>query len=372
MKNSAFSIAVLPGDGIGVEVMDACLAVLDTLSRRVGGFSLSLDKVPGGAMHYRETGDAFPETSFERSARADAILFGAMGWPDIRYPDGREIAPQLDLRERLGLFAGVRPIRALAGAPAVLADPRAANIDLVIIRESTEGMFALRTKGVVEGDELARDTMVITRKTSERLFDFSFRLAARRRRQRGRPGLVTCVDKSNVFRSFAFFRRIFEERAKAFPDLQARTHYIDAMALDLVRRPWDFDVIVTENLFGDILSDLGAGLIGGMGMAPSADLGDTHGLFQPSHGTAPDIAGQGKANPTAMLLSAAMMLDWLGDRHKIDNAQVAAEMIENAVAASYASGAIRPYEFGGRDGTGAIARAVIDRLGKPATAAVSD
>jgi 3-isopropylmalate dehydrogenase len=367
MKNSAFSIAVLPGDGIGIEVMEACLVVLDAAVRRVGGFALDYDKVPGGAFHYRDTGDAFPEESFARAARADAILFGAMGWPDIRYPDGREIAPQLDLRQRLGLYAGVRPIRALPGAPVALADRRAADIDLVIIRESTEGMFALRDKGVIEDDRIARDTMVITRDTSERLFDFSFRLAARRRR-RGRPGRVTCVDKANVFRSFAFFRRIFLERARAFPDLEARSHYIDAMALDLVRRPWDFDVVVTENLFGDILSDLGAGLIGGMGMAPSADIGDRHGLFQPSHGTAPDIAGQGKANPTAMFLSAAMMLEWLGERHGVDGTRIAGRLIEDAVADSFAAGTILPFEFGGRDGTDAITRAVLDRIAARALA----
>ena len=138
--------------------------------------------------------------------------------------------------------------------------------------------------------------MVITRRGSERVHDFAFRLA-RRRKARGGPGRVTCVDKANVFRSMAFFRKIFDERARAFPDIEARHNYIDATALDLIRKPWEFDVIVTENMFGDILSDQTAGLVGGMGMAPSADIGDEHGLFQPCHGSAPDIAGQGKANP---------------------------------------------------------------------------
>jgi 3-isopropylmalate dehydrogenase len=361
MKNSAFRIAVLPGDGIGVEVMDAAVAVLDALVPRFAGLRLDYDRVPGGAHHYRATGNAFPEDSFARAAGADAILFGAMGWPDIRYPDGTEIAPQLDLRERLGLYAGVRPIRALAGTKPVLADPRWASIDLVILRESTEGMFASRGKGTVTGDSEARDTQVITRTGSERLFDFAFRLAERRR-ERGRPGLVTCVDKSNVFRSFAFFRRIFHERAVKFPGLQARDHYIDAMALDLVRRPWDFDVIATENLFGDILSDLGAGLVGGMGFAPSADIGDDHAMFQPSHGSAPDIAGQGKANPTAMLLSVAMMLDWLGTRHGAEDAVAAGRALDGAVARVFAEGRVRTPEQGGSDGTAAIARAVLDVL----------
>jgi 3-isopropylmalate dehydrogenase len=138
---------------------------------------------------------------------------------------------------------------------------------------------------------------------------------------------VTCVDKANVFRSMAFFRKIFDERAGKFPKLRAAHHYIDATALDLVRRPWDFDVLVTENMFGDILSDLGAALIGGMGFAPSADIGDDHAVFQPCHGSAPDIAGTGKANPTAMFLSAAMMLDWLGRRHRHDAALTASRLL---------------------------------------------
>jgi 3-isopropylmalate dehydrogenase len=360
MINSRFNIAVLPGDGIGVEVMDAALAVLAAVQEKVGGFALALERVPGGALHYRETGDAFPEASFAKAASAEAILFGAMGWPDIRYPDGTEIAPQLDLRFRLKLYAGVRPIRAISGVAPALADPRARDIDLVIIRESTEGLFASRGKGEVIGDREARDTMVITRATSERLFDFSFALAAQRKRA-GRPGLVTCVDKANVFRSMAFFRAIFDERARAHPEIAARHHYIDAMALDLVRKPWTFDVMVTENQFGDILSDLGAGLIGGMGFAPSADIGDAHGLFQPSHGSAPDIAGQGIANPTAMILSAALMLDWLGTRHAVPAACDAARAVERAVDAAFAAG-LRPYDVAGRDDTAAVTKAVIARL----------
>jgi 3-isopropylmalate dehydrogenase len=360
MRNSAFQIAVLPGDGIGVEVMEACLGVLDAVRARVGGLRFDFEKIPGGALHYRETGTAFSEEGFARCAAADAVLFGAMGWPEIRYPDGTEIAPQLDLRVRMGLFAGVRPIRALPGTPRVLADPRAATIDLVILRESTEGMFASRGRGTIEADREARDTMVITRATSERLFDFAFDLA-RTRKARGLSGKVTCVDKSNVFRSFAFFRKIFDERAGLHAGLGAAHHYIDATALDLVRRPWDFDVIVTENLFGDILSDLGAGLIGGMGFAPSADIGEKHAVFQPSHGSAPDIAGTGKANPTAMILSAAMMLDWLGRRHGHAAAREAAGLLEAAVDRAFEKG-LRSCDLGGRAGTGDVARAVIAEL----------
>jgi 3-isopropylmalate dehydrogenase len=231
----------------------------------------------------------------------------------------------------------------------------------VVVRESTEGLFASRGKGVVEDDRIARETMVITRDVSERLFDFCFRLA-RRRRERGRPGRVTCVDKSNVFAAMAFFRRVFDERAALHPDIAADHHYVDAMALDMVRKPWEFDVLVMENMFGDILSDLGGGIVGGMGMAPCGEIGDDKGLFQPAHGSAPDIAGSGKANPTAMLLSTALMLDWLGQRHGRDELKAAAEALEQAVDRAFGEGAVRPLEFGGSDGTEAITRAVILRL----------
>lgn len=363
MATNSFMIAVMPGDGIGVEVMDAALAVLDAAERR-HGFATRRVAAPAGARHYKETGEALPEASFRTAAAADAILFGAMGWPDIRNPDGTEIAPQLDLRFRLGLYAGVRPIRAIPGVPTALADPRARAIDLVILRESTEGLFVSRDKGVIEDDRLARDTLVITREVTERLARFAFRLARRRAGKRGRPGAVTLVDKANVFRSFAFMRKVFYEVAPDFPDVTAGHHYVDAMALDLVRRPWDFDVLPTENMFGDILSDLGAGLIGGMGFAPSADAGDAHALFQPSHGTAPDIAGQGIANPTAMILSAAMMLDWLGERAGSQACSDAAAEIEAAVDRVFAEAQVKSFDIGGTSGTADVAKAVIGSLGK--------
>jgi len=355
-----FSIAVLPGDGIGPEVIDATIPLVDKLARGAP-FAFRWTTHPGGAQHYAKTGNALPAATLDASRAADAVLFGAMGWPAIRYPDGTEIAPQLDLRVALDLYAGVRPARAIPGIPLALADPRARDIDLVVVRESTEGLFASRGRGEVIDDREARDTMVITRAGSERVHDFAFRLAERRKRK-GRPGRVTCVDKANVFRSMAFFRKIFDERALRFPGIAADHHYIDATALDLVRKPWTFDVIVTENMFGDILSDQTAGLVGGMGMAPSGDIGDDHGLFQPCHGSAPDIAGQGKANPTATILSAAMMLDWLAARSGIEALAEAATKLERAVDEVYASGRVHAPEFGGRDGTAAIAAAVASNL----------
>lgn len=367
-----FRIVVLPGDGIGIEVMQACLAVLDAVEKRFGGFRLRYEEHPGGAQCYADTGTAFPDSSMRASQEADAILFGAMGLPHVRYADGTEIAPQLDLRDALDLYAGVRPIRAIPGAPLPLADPRAAAIDLVIVREQTEGWFygRLRPDAVPPAtDEEAFDMGRITRAGSERLFDFAFALAARRKARNATKGRVTCVDKANVHRALALMNRVFWEVARRHPDLGADHCYVDAMALNLVRRPWDYDVLATENQFGDILSDLGAGLIGGMGMAPSADIGDAHALFQPSHGSAPDIAGQGKANPTAMLLSAAMMLDWLGNRHKVPPMVEAAAQLEAAVDQVFAARKVKPYEFGGSDGTAAVTRAVVDALSSAAVSA---
>ncbi|MGL4635239.1 MAG: isocitrate/isopropylmalate dehydrogenase family protein [Beijerinckiaceae bacterium] len=361
MTKNALQIAVMPGDGIGVDVTAAAIAVADVIQKR-HGFALAYDEIAGGAHHYKETGVALPEEGFSRAAAAQAVLFGAMGWPDIRYPDGTEIAPQLDLRFRMELYAGVRPIRAIPGVPLPLGSPRAKEIDLVILRESTEGLFASRGKGKIIDNREAHDTQVITRATTEKLTRFACELARDRKARRGKRGQVTLVDKANVFLSFAFMRQVFYEAAAAYPDIEARHHYVDAMALDLLRRPWDFDVLPTENMFGDILSDLGAGLIGGMGFAPSADIGDKQGLFQPSHGTAPDIAGKGIANPTAMILSLAMMLDWLGVRHGLESCREAAAEIEAAVDHVFGSGKIRTYDIGGQDGTAAVTRAVIEAL----------
>ena len=189
-----------------------------------------------------------------------------------------------------------------------------------------------------------------------------FSIARRRKARNPAKGLVTCVDKANVFRAYAFFRKIFDEKKAQFPDIRTSYNYVDAQALDLIRRPWDFDVLVMENMFGDIISDLGGGLVGGMGLAPCAEVGDAHGLFQPAHGSAPDIAGQDKANPTATILSAAMMLDWLGERHGIAALCEAAQLIDEAVDEGFATRALRPMEFGGDQGLKAATQAVVDAL----------
>jgi 3-isopropylmalate dehydrogenase len=356
--NNAFHIAVLAGDGIGPEVMAPALEVL----RKVGakaGLSFRFTDAPAGANNYLATGKSMPDNTIRLCEEADAILLGACGLPSVRYPDNTEIAPQIELRFIFDLYAGVRPARLIPGVPSPIVGADRRGIDLVVIRESTEGLFASMGKGVVTHED-ARETMVITRKTSERLFEFSFRLAERRK-ARGKPGALACVDKANVFKAFAFFRGIFDEAAKRHPDVKVDRLYVDACSAMLVKRPWDFDVMVMENMFGDIVSDITASLIGGLGMAPSADIGDRYAVFQPCHGTAPDIMGQGKANPTGMILSAAMLLDWLADKHGVESAAEAGERIERAVDQAYAGG-IRPMEFGGGNGTADIAKAVLAAL----------
>ncbi len=359
MPNRRFKIATLPGDGIGREIVPAALHILAIVQHGVGGFTLEVEeRADMGALYYRESGEDMSMGAFEAAKSADAILMGAMGWPAIRYPDGTEISPHLKLRDSLGLYAGVRPVKAFLNTPRRLLDERAGQIDLVVLRESTEGLFYTHGRGEVIGDVEARETLRITRATTEKLCDTAFRIARRRKERNPDKGLVTCVDKANVFRAFAFFRKIFDERKARFPDVRTSYNYVDAQALDLIRRPWDFDVLVMENIFGDILSDLGGGLVGGMGLAPCAELGDHHGLFQPSHGSAPDIAEQDKSNPTATILCAAMMLDWLGERHGVAALGDAAQLIESAVEEGFASRMLRPMEFGGDQGLKAATKAV--------------
>src|ERR1700750_1042520 len=275
--NNAFHIAVLGGDGIGPEVMAPALEILRKIEAK-SDLKFRFTEAPAGANHYRETGKSMPGSTIRLCEEADAILLGACGLPSVRYPDNTEIMPQVELRFHFDLYAGVRPARLIPGVPSPIVGADQRGIDLVVIRESTEGLFASMGKGVVTDPE-ARETLVITRK------------------------------------AFAVFREMFDEAAQRHPEVKTERLYVDACSAMLVKRPWDFDVMVMENMFGDILSDMTAGLIGGMGMAPSADIGDRHAVFQPCHGTAPDIMGQGKANPTGMILSAAMMLDWLADKH---------------------------------------------------------
>jgi 3-isopropylmalate dehydrogenase len=364
VKNGQFRIAVIKGDGIGVDVSDAALAVIEAAQRRVGNLSLGYEFLDAGAGYFQAHGRDMAPGAEDAAQAADAIFLGAIGLPSVRHEDGTEIAPHLRLRESCQLYAGVRPVKAYPNAPQRLADERAAGIDLVILRESTEGLFysaATHNRSQVIGDEEVRETLRITRATTEKLHDFAFRLA-RKRKARGGKGHVTCVDKANVFHSMAFFRKIFDERAEAFPDIGHSYNHVDAQALDLIRKPWEFDVLVMENMFGDILSDLGGGLVGGMGMASCAEIGDAHGLFQSAHGSAPDIMGQDKANPLASILSGALMLDYLAERSGLQVLADAGLLIDSAIQSGFEANRLRPMEFGGDQGTAALTREVVSLI----------
>ena len=346
------TIAVLPGDGIGPEVVDAASRVWTQLAPTAHSVHLDWKEYAAGAEEYRRSGEPLPASTMQACRDADAIFLGAMGLPDVRWPDGREIAPQLDLREQLELYAGVRPARLYHERHTPLKGYKAGQIDLILVRESTEGMFASRLVPRDRAAEVVCDTLRISKRGADRVCRAAFRLAGNRRKS------VTLIDKANVLPSMAFFRERFYEVAKDFPNVRASHVYVDAAALYLLQRPEQFDVLVTENLFGDILSDLTAGLVGGMGMAPSGDIGDTHALFQPAHGSAPDIAGKGIANPIATILSLAMMLEWL----QVDELRVCAERIRAAVERVMSDSENGTPDLGGNRSTRQLTDAVIAAL----------
>lgn len=358
---NTFEVAVFAGDGIGPEITAPTVEILRRMADASDAYSLTFTDAAAGAAHYAKTGESLPESSMVAAKRSDAILLSAMGLPDVRYPDGTEISPQIDLRKALTLFAGVRPVTVKAGQRTPLNMPEGKEIDFVLIRESTEGLFHTQGCGEVTENE-ARETLLITREISEKLFKFTFELAQSRKKAGRGTGRVTCVDKANVFRAFAFFRDMFDAEAAKHPELTADHAYVDATALWMVQKPWDFDVMVTENMFGDILSDLGAGLMGGLGLAPSADIGLENAVFQPCHGSAPDIAGQGVANPMAMILSAAMMLDWLGINNDNEAMIADGKRLREAVEDVVAEGRVLTRDLGGSAGTAEAASAVLDAL----------
>lgn len=233
----------------------------------------------------------------------------------------------------------------------------------MIFRENTEGLYTFGKGGFRIGNEAAVNPLIISRKGTERIVRAAFQMA---RRRKGAPedGVkrVTCVDKSNVVEAYAFFEEVFKEVAREFPDIQNEHYYTDALTVLMVQRPWHFDVIVTENMFGDILSDLGAGTIGSLGLAPSAEVGDRHGLFQSIHGSAPDIAGKGIVNPIAATLSGAMMFDWLGNKNNDAKAADVGRRIEKAVEAVLAKGQVKTPDLGGKNTTTQMGDAILKEL----------
>ena len=346
---SHLRIAVLPGDGIGPEVTEAAIQVLLAVEAQSDDLVFEFENYSVGAGEYLQSGNPLPPETLAGMRACDAILLGAMGLPHVRWPNGTEMAPQIDIREELDLYQGIRPVRLYQEALTPLKEKDPAAIDFVLFRENTEGLFSERKARHDPGAEAVENAMRVTRHGTERIVRAAFEAASRRSRK------VTLVDKANVLPAMAFFREVFDGVAQQYPLVETERLYVDATALFLVQQPERFDVLVTENMFGDILSDLAAGIVGGMGMAPSADIGDQYAVFQPAHGSAPDIAGKGIANPLATILSAAMMLDWL-DFEANGNA------IRDAVEGALRDPACRTADLGGRMTCKEMTESVLDRL----------
>jgi len=337
-------VALVPGDGIGPEVIEQARRVLEAVAG-AGLADLSLETLPHGADHYLETGETLSQETFERLRDDfDAILLGAVG--DPRVP-GNEHARDilLGLRFRLDLFINLRPVR--LRAPDLCPLRRERDIDFLIFRENTEGFYTGAGGTLREGTphEVAVSESMATRRGVERIV----RAAFERARADGR-GRVTLGDKANaVPHVYGLWRRVFREVAEDYPDLESEMRYVDALAMEFVRAPERFGVVVAENLLGDILSDLGAELVGGMGVAPSANVHPgRHGLYEPVHGSAPDIAGTGRANPMGSVLSAALLL-------RDGGASEAADRIEAAVDRALAQG-VRTPDLGGDRTTEEVGR----------------
>jgi len=329
-----YSIATIPGDGIGTEVMAAAVKVLEALAERTG-LEFEFRLLYAGDEHKERTGVALPPETIEGVKASDACLFAAVG------NTAKEVI--IPLRQRLNLYANLRPAKAYPGVPAVNPD-----VDIMIVRENTEGIYKMIGD---RGRDYGFNVRVITREASERIVRYAFEYARRNGKSK-----VSAVHKANVLDyTDDVFLEAARDVAKDYPGIAYEEVIVDACAMKLVLSPQQFQVIVTTNMFGDILSDEAAGLVGGLGMAPSGNVGDELCIFEPVHGSAPDIAGKGIANPVATILSAAMMLEWLGEKE-------AADRLEAAVLKVLEEGEVRTPDLGGANTTDDVADAVIERL----------
>jgi tartrate dehydrogenase/decarboxylase/D-malate dehydrogenase len=352
---TTYRVAVIEGDGIGREVVPAAIGVLDAAASRYG-FRFALEHFPWGSEHYFEHGRMMPEDGLERLRPFDAIFFGAVG--DPRLQDNVTLnGLLLPIRRGFDQFACVRPAVLYPGVRCPLAGRQPGEIDFTVVRENTEGEYA-QVGGLLypEGPHgVAVQAALFTRHGTERVIRFAFDLA----RRRGRKRLLTSVTKSNAQGfSMAFWDRVFVEVARDYPDIATESLLVDAACMDLVRRPQDFDVIVASNLFGDILTDLSAAITGSLGLAPSANLNPAKtwpSMFEPVHGSAPDIAGKGIANPMATILAGAMMIDFLGQ-------PAAARAIDEAVVGTLADARELTPDLGGRGTTRSVAERIVERV----------
>ncbi len=349
------AIAVLPGDGIGPEVIGAARQALEAVGKS-HELEFGFEQFDWGAEYYFQHGRMMPPTALDLLRSFDAVLLGAVGHPDI--PDHVTLNGMLlPIRRGFDLYANVRPAVLYEGVDSPLAGRRAGEIDMVIVRENTEGEYS-PVGGFLyhhQPEEIAVQTAVFTRRGTERVIRYAFELARRRNGKRR----VASITKSNAQAyGMVLWDRAFEAVAREFPDLETESLLVDAGAMNLVRRPESFDVVVASNLFGDILSDLSAIITGSIGLAASANLDPSRrspSLFEPVHGSAPDIAGRGTANPMAAMLSGVMMLDHLGEG-------AAARALEGAVKAVLAEGQARTPDLGGQSSTADVTAAVVERL----------
>jgi len=328
----AHSIALLPGDGIGPEVAQAARQAIDAC-----GVDIDWQEFAVGQAALEAVGDPLPEETIDAVKSSAATLKGPTATP--KGVGFRSV--NVALRQQLCLYANYRPARSLPGIPT-----RYEDVDLIVIRENTEGLYSGLEHIVVPG--VVESLRIITRQASERIARFAFQVAERQQRRR-----VTCVHKANILKlSDGLFLECCQKVAQEFPEIEFDDCIVDAAAMRLVTDPHSFDVLVMENLFGDILSDLTSGLVGGLGVTPSANVGDGLAMFEAVHGTAPDIAGKGLANPTALMLSGALMLRFLGETEPADR-------LENAVRTVLASGAVLTGDLGGSASTGEFTEAVV-------------
>jgi len=339
---TTYKIALMPGDGIGPELTEATLKVLDAAQKR---FGLTLHMMPADAGDgvLAQRGVALPADSLQTIKASHACLKGPVG----------ETAADVivRLRQIFDLYANMRPLRTYPNIP--VASP---NIDMIFVRENTEDVYTGQEFAI--GDDTTVCLRVITRRNCERIAKKAFETA----RLRNGKKKVTAIHKANVMRvTDGLFKRVCAETAKNYPDIVYNEMYVDSASMHLIRKPEDFDVLCTCNMFGDILSDEAAQLIGGLGMAPGANVGDNFALFEPIHGCAPDIAGKHIANPISMILSAKMMLDWIGERYKDNECLSAASAIEAAVVKTLANGQFVP-DLGGRATTESMAQAIAEAL----------
>ena len=342
-------IALLPGDGIGPEVTEAAVRVLEALDE-AEGIGLVFERFAFGGEATDRFGEPFPEETKRGVLAADAVLLGAIGGPkwDALPREKRPETGLLALRKTLGLFANLRPAKVMAGLEALspLRPELARGVDLLIVRELTGGIYFGTPRGIT--DDEAYNTMRYTRPEVERVARVAFEAAMKRKKR------LVSVDKANVLEVSEFWRKVVGEVARDYPEVETEHQYVDAMAMHLVTRPQRFDVVLTGNLFGDILSDLASVLPGSLGLLPSASLGDKTPVFEPVHGSAPDIAGKGQANPAAAILSAGMLLTYALELPELG------QRVEQAVETALKT-APTP-DLGGTAGTEAFTEAVLKAL----------